>query len=47
MGDTSYEYWRENIMDERLEYLDSEEKYAMYLEWKIEWENNITNKENA
>lgn len=30
----SYEYWRENIMDERLEYLDSDEKYEMYLHWK-------------
>ncbi len=32
--DTSYEYWRENIMDERLDYCDSEEKYEMYLQWK-------------
>lgn len=30
----SYEYWRENIMDERLEYLDSDEKFEMYLQWK-------------
>lgn len=30
---TSYEYWRENIMDERLEYLSANEKNAMYTEW--------------
>ena len=30
----NYEYWRENIMDEHLEYLDSAEKYALYLQWK-------------
>ncbi len=38
----SYEYWRENIMDERLEYLDSDEKYEMYLRWK----NDIFNETN-
>ena len=31
--DTSYEYWRENVMDERLEYLSADEKNAMYTEW--------------
>ncbi len=30
----SYEYWVEEIMDARLEYLDSDEKYEMYLNWK-------------
>ena len=30
----SYDYWREHIMDERLEYLDPDEKYEMYLHWK-------------
>lgn len=39
----SYDYWRENIMDERLEYLDSDEKYEMYLHWK----NNYTDKEHT
>ncbi len=29
----TYEYWQEEIMDERLEYLDADEKYALYLEW--------------
>ena len=29
----SYEFWLENIMDERLAYLDSDEKYALYNEW--------------
>ena len=29
----SYDYWRENIMDERLDYLDSDEKYELYLKW--------------
>lgn len=30
----SYEFWRENVMDERLSYLSAEEKYEMYLNWK-------------
>jgi hypothetical protein len=42
-NNTSYEYWRENIMDERLEYLDPDEKYEMYLHWK----NNILNETNT
>lgn len=29
----SYEYWRENIMDERLVCLDSTGKYELYLQW--------------
>ncbi len=31
--DTSYEFWLDNILDDRLHKLDSDEKYAMYLEW--------------
>ncbi len=42
-NNTSYEYWRENIMDERLVYLESDEKYEMYLRWK----NNILSKTNT
>lgn len=30
----TYKYWREEIMDERLEYLNADEKYALYLEWR-------------
>lgn len=30
----TYEYWLENEMDARLEYLDFDEKYEMYLHWK-------------
>ncbi len=29
----SYEFWRENIMDERLAYLDADEKHLLYEEW--------------
>ena len=29
----SYEFWRENIMDERLTYLDADEKHLLYEEW--------------
>lgn len=29
----SFEWWIENIMDDRLEYLDSHEKYKLYKEW--------------
>ncbi|MBO5609125.1 MAG: hypothetical protein J5929_01955 [Eubacterium sp.] len=32
-SELSYEYWLENVMDERLNYLDSEEKYILYCEW--------------
>lgn len=31
---TSYEYWVENVMDERLNGLDAEEKQELYLKWK-------------
>ena len=31
-----YEFWRENIMDERLAYLDYDEKYALYNEWLLD-----------
>lgn len=31
--DTSYKYWRDNIMDERLEYLSSSEKWELCLKW--------------
>ena len=31
-----YEFWRENIMDERLAYLDSDEKFALYNEWLLD-----------
>lgn len=34
MDKLTYQYWRDNVCDERLEYLDSDEKYEMYLEWK-------------
>lgn len=34
MDKLTYQYWRDNICDERLEYLDADEKYQMYLEWK-------------
>lgn len=36
----SYDFWRENIMDERLDSLDSEEKYAIYLMWRNEQRHN-------
>ena len=29
----TYEFWRENIMDERLAYLDADEKHLLYEEW--------------
>ena len=38
--DLSYEYWRENVMDERLEYLDSDEKYELYLKWYNEQDDD-------
>lgn len=31
---TSYDYWVENVMDERLNGLDAEEKQELYLKWK-------------
>lgn len=37
----TYEYWRNNIMDDRLEYLDSEEKKKLYLKWYNEQKGNI------
>lgn len=41
-----YEYWRENIMDERLEYLDSDEKYELYLRWYNEQRYKFREKVN-
>lgn len=35
-AETSYRYWRDNIMDERLENLSSNEKLKMYRRWKKE-----------
>lgn len=32
--DTSYEFWLDNVLDDRLHQLDSNEKYTMYLEWR-------------
>lgn len=32
--DISYGFWLDNILDDRLHKLDSDEKYAMYLEWR-------------
>ena len=39
----SYQYWRENIMDERLAYLDAGEKYELYLQWRTEKEETNAN----
>ena len=41
----SYPYLRTNIMDERLAYLDADEKYALYLAWLDETEKSGKKKE--
>lgn len=34
----TFEEWIRDVMDDRLEYLDTEEKYKMYLDWKYSTE---------
>ena len=43
----SYDYWQENIMDERLNGLDSNEKYELYLHWKNEIHIRWNSKKNG
>lgn len=38
----TYEYWLENIMDERLTYLNTNEKYELYLKWHNETQDKQT-----
>ena len=35
-NELTYDFWLENIMDERIAYLDSDEKYALYNEWLLD-----------
>ena len=30
----TFEQWLEDVLDDRLEYLDTSDKYLLYLEWK-------------